>query len=196
VTTVIVYPSVAVRSGKWRLDGGIESDGTTSLAGEAMPHGPITIAWDQAAGAARHPERGHNVVFHEFAHTLDMTDDGSDGVPRMPNPDAYRRWKRVLGAALTDLPEGLPRLIDTYGANGPVELFAVVTEALMGLLLRAWGTGQPSSTGNVSVRAAIDSPCVVWWRQRMVVFVKAGDSNHRADKTRQRDRRGPGLARH
>ncbi len=129
VTTVIVYPSVAVRSGKRRLDGGIESEGPTSLAGEAMLHGPIMIAWDQAVGAARHPERGHNVVFHEFAHKLDMADGAASGVPRMPNPDAYRRWESVMGAALADLREGLPRFIDSYGATGPGELFAVVTEA-------------------------------------------------------------------
>lgn len=129
VTTVIVYPSVAIRSGKRSLGGGIESDGPTSLAGEAMLHGPVMIAWDQTLGAARHPESGHNVVYHEFAHKLDMADGAANGVPRMANPDAYQHWERVMGAALTDLRDGLPRFIDSYGATGPSELFAVATEA-------------------------------------------------------------------
>jgi MtfA peptidase len=129
VSTVIVYPSVAVRPGTRLLDGGIRSDDPIPLAGEAMLHGPILIAWDQVVGAARHPERGHNVVFHEFAHKLDMADGAANGVPRMPNREAYRRWEAIMGAALTDLRSGRPRFIDSYGANGPGELFAVVTEA-------------------------------------------------------------------
>jgi Mlc titration factor MtfA (ptsG expression regulator) len=129
VTTVIVSPSVAVRSGKRRLGGGIESEGPMSLAGEAMLHGPVMIAWDQAVGAARHPERGRNVVFHEFAHKLDMADGDANGVPRLPDRDAYHRWERAMGSALADLREGLPRFIDSYGATGPSELFAVATEA-------------------------------------------------------------------
>lgn len=133
VTSVIVYPSVAVRSGTRHLGGGIVSEGPMSLAGEAMLHGPIMIAWDQAFGAARHPRRGHNVVFHEFAHKLDMADGAANGVPRLPNPDAYQRWERVMGAALTDLRDGQPRFIDSYGATGPGELFAVVTEAFFDL---------------------------------------------------------------
>lgn len=129
VTTIIVYPSVAVRSGKRRLAGGMESEGPISLAGEAMLHGPVLLAWDQALGAARHPDRGHNVVFHEFAHKLDMADGGADGVPRLPNRAAYQRWDRVMSTALTDLRAGQPRSIDSYAAVGPSELFAVATEA-------------------------------------------------------------------
>jgi Mlc titration factor MtfA (ptsG expression regulator) len=129
VTTIIVYPSVAVRPGRRHFDGGIESDGPAALAGEAMLHGPVMIAWDQALGATRHPERGHNVVFHEFAHKLDMADGSASGVPHLRDREAYRRWERVMGTALDDLRSGEPRFIDSYGAVGATELFAVATEA-------------------------------------------------------------------
>ena len=133
VATIIVYPSVAVRSGRRRIAGGLETEGTTALSGEAMLHGPVLIAWDQALGAARHPERGHNVVFHEFAHKLDMADGVADGAPPLPDRDARRRWEHVMGTALADLRQGRHRSIDGYGATGPGELFAVVTEAFFDL---------------------------------------------------------------
>lgn len=129
VSTVIVYPSVAIRSGTRRLDGGLETEGPAALAGEAMLHGPIMIAWDQAIGAARHPELGHNVVFHEFAHKLDMANGGADGTPRLPSREVLADWQGIMREALADLRQGRRRFIDTYGATGPSELFAVVTEA-------------------------------------------------------------------
>jgi MtfA peptidase len=129
VHAIIVYPSTAVRGGTRRIDGGLETSGPVSLAGEAMLHGPVMIAWDQALGAARHPERGHNVVFHEFAHKIDMVDGVADGRPPLGDPELARRWTDVMGRALDDLRAGSPRFIDDYGATGPGELFAVVTEA-------------------------------------------------------------------
>ncbi|MCZ7531899.1 MAG: zinc-dependent peptidase [Acidimicrobiia bacterium] len=129
VTTIIVYPSTAVRSSKRRLEGGIESQGPTALSGESMLHGPVMVTWDSALKATRHPERGHNVVFHEFAHKLDMADGVTDGVPRLQDREAHRDWMRVMKGALADLREGRPRYIDSYGAVGLAELFAVLTEA-------------------------------------------------------------------
>jgi Mlc titration factor MtfA (ptsG expression regulator) len=129
VTTIIVYPSVAVRPGTRHLDGGIASDDPTTLAGEAMLHGPVMLAWDEVLTDTRHPERGRNVVFHEFAHKLDMADGSAGGVPDLRSREAYRRWKGIMGKALDDLRTGEPRFIDSYGAVGPAELFAVATEA-------------------------------------------------------------------
>jgi Mlc titration factor MtfA (ptsG expression regulator) len=129
VTTIIVYPSVAVRPGTRHLGGGITSDGPTTLAGEAMLHGPVMLVWDEVLTDTRHPERGRNVVFHEFAHKLDMADGSASGVPDLRGREAYRRWEGVMGKALDDLRTGEPRFIDSYGAVGPSELFAVATEA-------------------------------------------------------------------
>jgi hypothetical protein len=129
VSSVIVYPSVATRSGRRTLGGGLETADPVHLAGEAMLHGPVMIVWDQLLGAARHPEHGRNVVFHEFAHKLDMADGTADGIPYLAGRDEYHRWSDVMGQALEDVRNAKPRFIDPYGAVGPVELFAVVTEA-------------------------------------------------------------------
>jgi hypothetical protein len=94
-----------------------------------MLHGPVMLAWDEVLTDTRHPERGRNVVFHEFAHKLDMADGSAGGVPDLRSREAYRRWKGIMGKALDDLRTGEPRFIDGYGAVGPAELFAVATEA-------------------------------------------------------------------
>jgi Mlc titration factor MtfA (ptsG expression regulator) len=133
VTAIIVYPSTAVRPGTRHLEGGISSAGPANLAGEAMLHGPVMLAWDEVRAGMRHPERGRNVVFHEFAHKLDMADGSASGVPHLRSRDAYRRWENVMGEVLNDLRTGEPRFIDGYGALGPTELFAVATEAFFGV---------------------------------------------------------------
>lgn len=128
VTTVIVHPSVAVVRGERHLDGGVASDEPTMISGESMLHGPVLIAWDQAELAARHPEFGHNVVYHEFAHKIDMADGAADGTPRQPDAASYQRWESVMGKALGQLRDGHLRGIDAYGATNPAEFFAVATE--------------------------------------------------------------------
>ena len=61
---------------------GTVTDEVVPVLGEAHDdRGPVLLAWDQAEEAARNPGSGDNVVFHEFAHKLDMRDDIVDGTP-------------------------------------------------------------------------------------------------------------------
>lgn len=129
VTTVIVNPSIAVVRGERHIGGGIATNAPTEIAGEAMLHGPVLIAWDQAELGVRHPEFGHNVVYHEFAHKIDMADGAATGTPIQPDKAAYERWQSVMDGALSSLHNGHLTGIDTYGATNPSEFFAVVTEA-------------------------------------------------------------------
>ena len=69
----------------------------------------MLIAWDQAQAAARHPERGHNVVFHEFAHKLDMLDGVIDGAPPNRQQPNSMHGLRVSADTPQDLCEGRPR---------------------------------------------------------------------------------------
>ena len=80
-TTTPTTGSPGSRSSPPRCDGSartsvgvgpVVSDSPVPLLGQASYAGPVTIAWDAANEGARHPERGHNVVYHEFAHKLDM----------------------------------------------------------------------------------------------------------------------------
>jgi Mlc titration factor MtfA (ptsG expression regulator) len=139
VHSIIVYPSTVVRRGPHGsavLPGAV-TEQPTALLGEARLHGPMVIVWDQALAQARYPERGHNVVYHEFAHKIDMADGTADGAPPLPGPAARRRWGEVLEREFAGLreraEEGRPSLLDAYGATNPAEFFAVATESFFDL---------------------------------------------------------------
>lgn len=136
VTTVIVYPSTMERPGPRAspLLAGAVAESPVPLVGEARMHGPVMIVWDAARAQARHPERGHNVVYHEFAHKIDMADGSADGTPRLHDAEQYERWvrvcsrefERVRAAAEAGRHHGV---LDDYAGVNPAEFFAVATEA-------------------------------------------------------------------
>jgi Mlc titration factor MtfA (ptsG expression regulator) len=139
VHSIIVYPSTVMRRGPQGsavLPGAVTEE-PAALLGEARLHGPMVIVWDQALAQARHPERGHNVVYHEFAHKIDMADGAADGTPPQRDRAAHRRWAEVVSREFTLLRQraeaGRPTLLDAYGAANPVEFFAVATEAFFDL---------------------------------------------------------------
>ncbi|MFZ5563223.1 MAG: M90 family metallopeptidase, partial [Thermodesulfobacteriota bacterium] len=77
VQTIIVYPSTVVPPP--RRPGFFETmpepvEPGHPIIGQAFMQGPVIIIWDAALQGSRHPERGHNVIYHEFAHKLDMLD--------------------------------------------------------------------------------------------------------------------------
>lgn len=100
--------------------------------GEAWRRGPVVLAWDSVRRAIAAPCDGYNVVFHEFAHVLDMMTGEADGVPPLQSKQQAADWQRVLGAEFRAFLEaakrGRPTFLDPYGAEGPAEFFAVVTE--------------------------------------------------------------------
>jgi Mlc titration factor MtfA (ptsG expression regulator) len=110
---------------------GTVTDGVLPVLGEAHDRrGPVLLAWDQARDAARHPGRGQNVVYHEFAHKLDMLDDVLDGTPPLGRGGDLARWVEVCTEAYRALQAGIERPpLQPYGATNPAEFFAVATEA-------------------------------------------------------------------
>ena len=108
---------------------GVAVDLSVELLGSAHFNGPVVIAWDAAADNARHPERGHNVVYHEFAHKLDMDNGVVDGTPNLTDDDTVARWIEVCTAEFEAMRRGEGgELLDPYGAQDPGEFFAVATE--------------------------------------------------------------------
>ncbi|MEO9166521.1 MAG: M90 family metallopeptidase [Aquihabitans sp.] len=108
---------------------GTETRGRHHLLGQAQYNGPVVIAWDSASASARHPERGHDVVLHEFAHKIDMMDGTVDGTPPLVDQDLYERWVDVCTREFRLLEQGESGyVIDDYGATDAGEFFAVVTE--------------------------------------------------------------------
>jgi Mlc titration factor MtfA (ptsG expression regulator) len=128
VSAIIVYPTAMQSRGVYAGPvQGTVTDGVLPVLGEAHDRrGPVLLAWDQAQDAARNPGRGHNVVFHEFAHKLDML----DGTPRLERRGALDRWVEVCTEAYGALRAGIERPpLQPYGATNPAEFFAVATEA-------------------------------------------------------------------
>ena len=132
VGAIIVYPTTMRSRGVYAGPvPGTVTDTDMPVLGEAHDgRGPVLLAWDQAEEAARHPGSGHNVVFHEFAHKLDMLDDIIDGTPPLERRADLDRWVEVFTEAYEALREGIARPpLQPYGATNPSEFFAVATEA-------------------------------------------------------------------
>jgi len=130
VGSVLVHPSTQTLHGQRGTHvSGVVSDGPFPVLGSASLHGPVVIAWDAALRAARHPERGHNVVYHEFAHKLDMTNGIVNGTPRLTDQSEMDRWVEVCSAEYHALRAGTGgSLLRDYAGVNPGEFFAVATE--------------------------------------------------------------------
>ena len=132
VQTVLVYPSEYVVKQKRAIVGDLVLHEDSERLGEAHHHGPIILSWDEVQANAREPGFGQNLVFHEFAHKLDMRNGEMDGTPDMPTRDLSARWSRIMNEEFRRLQRaerhGRETLIDPYGASEPAEFFAVVTE--------------------------------------------------------------------
>jgi Mlc titration factor MtfA (ptsG expression regulator) len=129
LTSVIVHPSTVRLHGDHPVGGGVRSSGTQTLAGQAHYRGPVVLSWAAVRRGARFPDGGQNVVYHEFAHQLDMLDGITDGTPPLGDDEAARaRWVEVCTTAYdTVRAEGSP-VLRSYAGTNPAEFFAVATE--------------------------------------------------------------------
>ncbi|MCK5944614.1 MAG: zinc-dependent peptidase [Planctomycetes bacterium] len=130
VTSILVYPAAYKTMAQHGADG-LVREGQANL-GEAWQTGPVILSWDDARRGAMDPHDGHNLVFHEFAHKLDMLNGSADGTPPMDNADQLRRWVATMTSEFERLrsraDEGRRTVMDKYGATNPAEFFAVATE--------------------------------------------------------------------
>lgn len=135
VESILVYPStVMIPEHQPGVFERVENpmDGNTPILGQAFAHGPVILVWDAVLHGARHPEQGHNVVFHEFAHKIDMLDGAADGTPPFAESEQLAKWVAVCSSefqrlrALAD--KGHKTFLDSYGAKNEAEFFAVATE--------------------------------------------------------------------
>jgi Mlc titration factor MtfA (ptsG expression regulator) len=136
VESILVYPSTVVRPpeqvGVFMRPRGWIVRGPQALLGEAHQRGPVILAWDRVLRDGRRPHQGHNLVYHEFAHKLDMLDGDADGTPPLASAEERERWRDVCERAFLELrsriEHGRESVIDQYGAADEAEFFAVVTE--------------------------------------------------------------------
>lgn len=130
--TVLVYPSGYFAEDRRHLPGGIVSEELALRLGEAWTGGPVVLSWDDVLESGRDGDDGYNVVFHEFAHVLDMQNVTVDGTPPLPSEEQYRNWREVLAEEYNRhrRRSGWRRtVLDPYGATDEGEFFAVATEA-------------------------------------------------------------------
>ena len=135
VETILVYPSTVVPTERQpgvfeRVEGPVEP--AVPILGQAFAWGPVILVWDAVIHGARHPEQGHNLVYHEFAHKLDMLDGAADGTPPIADPAQLAEWVAVCSHEFLRLRrlsgKGHKTFLDAYGATNEAEFFAVATE--------------------------------------------------------------------
>jgi hypothetical protein len=132
VSAIVVFPTTMRSRGVYAGPvPGTVTDEPVWLLGQAHDgRGPVLLAWDRVRASARHPGRGDNVVFHEFAHKLDMVDHVLDGTPPLRNRDDVARWVSVCTEVYDALRAGADRPpLRDYAATDTAEFFAVATEA-------------------------------------------------------------------
>jgi len=122
--SVILHPGTMRMRGEHHLGGGLRSDGVMALDGQAHYRGPVLLSWMAVHTEMNAPERGRNVVLHEFAHQLDMIDGSVDGTPPFDDDDARVRWMKVC----TEVFEAPPVVLRDYAFTNPAEFFSVATE--------------------------------------------------------------------
>ncbi len=130
--SILVYPGPYVAGGHIELAPGVYTETRQVHLGEFWKQGALILSWDDVLANASDIHDGHNVVLHEFAHQLDSEDGRIDGAPALPRRSMYLAWARILGADFSKLrreaQQGLPTVLDQYGATNPAEFFAVATE--------------------------------------------------------------------
>jgi MtfA peptidase len=122
--SVILHPGTVRLRGEHHLGGGLRSSGVMAVDGQAHYRGPVLLSWSAVRSEMNAPERGRNVVFHEFAHQLDMIDGSVDGTPPFDDDEARQRWMAVCTAAF----EAPPDVLRDYAFTNPAEFFSVATE--------------------------------------------------------------------
>lgn len=132
VPTILVYPtSFRTARPDDHADEAFVPD--QAAMGQAVYRGPVILAWDEVLREGSAPERGHNVVVHEFAHQLDFLDDSIDGVPPLANYRDRQRWLQVMNHALEQHRQMLDRRSGAFftaqAAESLTEFFADASES-------------------------------------------------------------------
>lgn len=129
---VLVYPGAFVVERAEPGEDGLTHETRRALSGESWQQGQVLLSWDDVLAGAAHPEDGHNVVIHEFAHQLDQERGRANGAPWLGRREGYARWAAVLQAEFDALrqrlSQGFDGVIHPYAATNPAEFFAVVSE--------------------------------------------------------------------
>ena len=129
--TILIYPG-AFKSVQKHHDGYVVTERETVRLGESWARGPVILSWAHSEQGAADDQDGKNVVLHEFAHQIDDLSGHTDGAPILSKGQSFAEWERVIMTAYEDhvsaVEQGRKTVLDAYGAESPVEYFAVAVE--------------------------------------------------------------------
>ena len=130
--TVLVYPGDFVARQEYTDEAGVVHQLERPLSGEAWPDGPVILSL-QGVVEGVEGEYADNVVIHELAHKLDLSNGVANGMPALHVDMDREAWTSALTAAYEDLCRRVDRgedpVFDDYATEDPGEFFAVISEA-------------------------------------------------------------------
>ncbi len=129
---VILYPGAFRVNHEQRDEIGLVHDDPSDLTGESWLRGPVILSWHDVERDTYHPQAGHNVVVHEFAHKLDGLNGVTNGMPPLRRGMNRKRWTEDFSLAYealrSQVAAGNSACINPYAATNPAEFFAVASE--------------------------------------------------------------------
>lgn len=127
-----VYPAAFWVEHSEQDESGVMHRKKRLLSGESWQRGPVVLSWSDIEFDLKHDNEGHNVIIHEFAHKIDMLNQGANGVPLFPVDFNADEWGKVFRKAYHQLLKHQQHqkksCINSYAATSPAEYFAVVSE--------------------------------------------------------------------
>ena len=96
---VVLYPGAFRVNHEQRDAIGLVHNDANVLSGEAWLRGPVILSWDDVERDTYHPQPGHNVVLHEFAHKLDGLNGVANGMPPLRRGMSRKRWAEDFSGA-------------------------------------------------------------------------------------------------
>ncbi len=131
-STILIYPE-AYRVRNPTIPNHLQIVSESWRAGETTYRGPVVVNWSGVERGNRSPNRGEHIIFHEFAHKLDLINGPEpDGLPPLPRTIDESQWKTAFAAeyevARETVAQGYDILINDYALSHVSEFFAVASE--------------------------------------------------------------------
>ena len=129
--SIVIYPGDFRVQDEYMDEHGIVHREIADLCGQSLTQGPIVLSWDTIMKEDDSPS-DHDLVIHECAHKLDISNGAANGYPPLPADMSASDWARDFHAAYErlcdDLDAGRDTRLDSYAADDPSEFFAVISE--------------------------------------------------------------------
>ncbi len=102
--------------------------GIGNRVGQASINSPLIVSEESLKQGFRHPDDGHNVIYHELAHYFDLEDGQAEGIPaaRML-PGKVARWRNIIQNEWKKALQGRS-FLGPYAGTNEAEAFAVAVE--------------------------------------------------------------------